>query len=69
MELHPGKSWDHDPCQKPRGQNPGHTGPKGQPHKEKVPLFGLPVTGVVDYNTWYEISAIYVAVTRIAELM
>lgn len=32
-------------------------------------VFGLPVTGVVDYNTWYEISAIYVAVTRIAELM
>ncbi len=31
--------------------------------------FGLPVTGVVDYNTWYEISEIYVAVTRIAELM
>ena len=32
-------------------------------------VFGLPVTGVVDYNTWYEISNIYVAVTRIAELM
>ena len=32
-------------------------------------VFGLPVTGVVDYNTWYEISAIYVAVSRIAELM
>ena len=31
-------------------------------------VFGLPVTGVVDYLTWYEISAIYVAVTRIAEL-
>lgn len=31
--------------------------------------FGLPVTGVVDYKTWYEISAIYVAVTRIAELV
>lgn len=31
-------------------------------------VFGLPVTGVIDYNTWYEISAIYVAVTRIAEL-
>lgn len=30
-------------------------------------VFGLPVTGVVDYRTWYEISAIYVAVTRIAE--
>ena len=32
-------------------------------------VFGLPVTGVVDYNTWYEISAIYVAVSRIAELV
>ena len=31
-------------------------------------VFGLPVTGQVDYKTWYEISAIYVAVTRIAEL-
>lgn len=31
-------------------------------------IFGLPVTGVVDYKTWYEISAIYVGVTRIAEL-
>lgn len=31
-------------------------------------VFGLPQTGVVDYNTWYEISNIYVAVTRIAEL-
>ena len=32
-------------------------------------VFGLPITGVVDYNTWFEISAIYVAVTRIAELV
>ena len=31
-------------------------------------IFGLPVTGVVDYSTWYKISEIYVAVTRIAEL-
>lgn len=31
-------------------------------------VFNLPVTGVADYKTWYEISAIYVAVTRIAEL-
>lgn len=31
-------------------------------------VFGLPQTGVIDYKTWYEISAIYVAVTRIAEL-
>ena len=32
-------------------------------------VFGLPVTGIVDYRTWYLISAIYVAVTRIAELV
>lgn len=31
-------------------------------------IFGLPVTGVVDYSTWYKISEIYVGVTRIAEL-
>lgn len=30
-------------------------------------VFGLPVTGVVDYRTWYKISQIFVAVTRIAE--
>lgn len=32
-------------------------------------VFGLSQTGVVDYSTWYKISEIYVAVTRIAELM
>ena len=31
-------------------------------------IFDLPVTGVVDYSTWYKISEIYVGVTRIAEL-
>ncbi len=31
-------------------------------------IFGLPVTGVVDYRTWYKISEIYVGVSRIAEL-
>lgn len=31
-------------------------------------IFSLPATGVVDIGTWYKISAIYVAVTRIAEL-
>lgn len=31
-------------------------------------IFGIPVTGVVDFTTWYKISHIYVAVTRIAEL-
>lgn len=30
-------------------------------------IFNLPQTGVVDYPTWYEISSIYVGVTRIAE--
>lgn len=30
-------------------------------------VFNLPVTGVVDYPTWYEISRIYVGVSRIAE--
>jgi hypothetical protein len=31
-------------------------------------IFGLPVTGIIDYPTWYRISDIYVAVSRIAEL-
>lgn len=31
-------------------------------------VFGLPVTGVIDYRTWYKISEIYVGVSRIAEL-
>ena len=31
-------------------------------------VFGLPVTGDVDYATWYKISEIYVGVSRIAEL-
>ncbi len=30
-------------------------------------VFDLPATGVVDYPTWYEISRIYVGVSRIAE--
>ncbi|MCM1464788.1 MAG: peptidoglycan-binding protein [Bacteroidales bacterium] len=30
-------------------------------------IFGLPQTGVTDYATWYEISDIYVGVTRISE--
>jgi len=29
--------------------------------------FDLPQTGVVDFTTWYKISAIYVAISRIAE--
>ena len=31
-------------------------------------VFGLPVSGIVDYRTWYKIQEIYVAVSRIAEL-
>ena len=30
--------------------------------------FGLPANGIVDLPTWYRISELYVAVTRIAEL-
>ncbi len=30
-------------------------------------IFDLPATGITDYPTWYEISDIYVGVTRIAE--
>lgn len=30
-------------------------------------VFNLPVTGVVNYSTWYKISQIYVGVTKIAE--
>ncbi len=32
-------------------------------------VFGLPATGIIDYPTWYKISEIYVAVSRIAELV
>jgi len=31
-------------------------------------VFSLPATGIVDFTTWYKISEIYVAVSRIAEL-
>lgn len=31
-------------------------------------IFNLPITGIVDYPTWYKISQIYVGVSRIAEL-
>ncbi|WP_313123324.1 peptidoglycan-binding domain-containing protein, partial [Clostridioides difficile] len=31
-------------------------------------IFGLPQSGVVDFKTWYEISRVYVATTRIASL-
>ncbi|MGN0311821.1 MAG: peptidoglycan-binding protein, partial [Lachnospiraceae bacterium] len=32
-------------------------------------IFDLPVTGVVNYATWYKISQIFVGVSRIAELV
>ena len=32
-------------------------------------VFGLPVTGITDYQTWYKVSEIYVGVSRIAELV
>lgn len=31
-------------------------------------IFNLPTTGIIDYATWYQISNIYVGVTKIAEL-
>ncbi len=31
-------------------------------------IFGLPATGIVDFATWYQISNIFVAVERLAEL-
>lgn len=34
--------------------------------REFQSVFGLPVTGTVDYRTWYKISEIYVGVSRIA---
>lgn len=37
--------------------------------REFQSVFGLPVTGIVDYATWYRISEIYVGVSRIAELV
>jgi Putative peptidoglycan-binding domain-containing protein len=47
----------------------GIYGPKTQEAVEKFQsIFGLPVTGNVDFRTWYKISEIYVGVSRIAEL-
>lgn len=36
--------------------------------KEFQKIFNLPPSGIVDFPTWYEISEIYVAVERLAEL-
>lgn len=47
----------------------GIYGPNTKAAVEKFQaVFGLPVTGVVDFRTWYKISEIYVGVSRIAEL-
>lgn len=36
--------------------------------REFQSIFDLPVTGIVDFATWYRISDIYVGISRIAEL-
>lgn len=36
--------------------------------KEFQKIFDLPKSGIVDFKTWYEISRVYVAVTKIASL-
>lgn len=44
----------------------------GEKTKEAVTafqkIFSLPQSGIVDYKTWYKISEIYVAITKIAEI-
>jgi len=53
----------------PRIAADGIYGPATKAAVEKFQsIFGLPVTGVTDYRTWYKISEIYVGVSRIAEL-
>ena len=53
----------------PRIRADGIYGPQTQAAVERFQsVFGLPVTGNVDFRTWYKISEIYVGVTRIAEL-
>ena len=53
----------------PRIAADGIFGPATRASVEKFQsIFGLPVTGIVNYPTWYKISEIYVGVSRIAEL-
>lgn len=48
----------------------GIFGPLTEASVEKFQeVFNMPVTGIVDYPTWYRISDIFVAVTRLAELV
>ena len=35
--------------------------------KEFQKAFDMPISGIVDYPTWYKLSSIYVAVSKIAE--
>ena len=54
----------------PKVEADGIYGPATAQAVEKFQsVFGLPVTGTVDYSTWYKISEIYVGVARIAELV
>ena len=54
----------------PKVEADGIYGPATAQAVEKFQsVFGLPVTGTVDYSTWYKISGIYVGVSRIAELV
>lgn len=54
----------------PKVEADGIYGPATAQAVEKLQsVFGLPVTGTVDYSTWYKISEIYVGVSRIAELV
>ena len=54
----------------PKVEADGSYGPATAQAVEKFQsVFGLPVTGTVDYSTWYKISEIYVGVSRIAELV
>ena len=53
----------------PRIQTDGIYGPSTARSVEAFQsIFGLPVTGVIDFATWYKISHIFVGITRIAEL-
>lgn len=54
----------------PKVEADGIYGPATAQAVEKFQsVFGIPVTGTVDYSTWYKISEIYVGVSRIAELV